>query len=82
MKCIFHDIDLINKIIGFLYILAALFYLIDWMVPFCMVIILAIVFLLFSIRNKSPSKTQVSSFNFREFGIAIFVVVMLIKMFI
>lgn len=82
MKRIFHDIDLINRIIGLLYILAALFYLGDWTVPFCIAILLVIVFLLFRMRNKNPSKTQISSFSFRKLGTAVFVAAMLIRMLI
>lgn len=82
MKRTFRDTGHLNKIIGLLYLLAALFYLLDWMVPFCVAILLAIIFLLLSIQNKDPSRTQAASYRFRELGILIFAAAILIRTFL
>ena len=81
MQHIFHNIDFINKMMGALYLLGALFYLLDWTLPFCVAMILVIVFAIFSIQNKSQSKTQAPSFTFRALGTIIFSIVILVKSF-
>ena len=81
MQHIFHNIDLFNKMLGLLYLLGALFCLIDWTLPFCVAMILVIILLIFNIQNKSPSKAQARSFKYRAWGTIIFAVVMLVKSF-
>ncbi len=72
----------LNNMLGILYILSALFYAFDLIIPFCLSMVLIIIFLfvnLFTAKQEAHTKTE--PFSIKNLGMFILACVLIIKIF-